>query len=202
MVLVVGLGNPGTRYRETPHNAGFWVCDRLADRHAFPAESTRYQGLFRRGRIAGRDVAVLKPQTYMNLSGQSVAEALRYLPVEPGELFVVLDDMDLPAGRLRIRPSGGHGGHNGLRSIIECLGTQAFPRVRIGVGRPAARRTPTDHLLSRVPEADRARFAELAARAADALELMLGQEGVAAAMNRYNGLPGFDEAEPEPGSAP
>jgi PTH1 family peptidyl-tRNA hydrolase len=195
MVLVVGLGNPGARYRDTPHNAGFWVCDLLAKRHALGGESTRFQALLRRGRIGGEDVSVLKPQTFMNLSGHSVAEALRYLPVELKDLIVVVDDMDLPAGRLRIRHQGGHGGHNGLRSIIECIGSKEFPRVRIGVGRPRGSRDPVDHLLSRLPEAARAQFAEVGERAADAVELMMAR-GVEAAMNRYNSLPGFEEQEP------
>ncbi len=194
MILVVGLGNPGARYRDTPHNAGFWVCDRLAERHALGADSTRFQALVRRGRLGGADVALLRPQTYMNLSGQSVAEALRYLPVELAGMLVVYDDMDLPAGRLRIRQKGGHGGHNGLRSIIECVGSQDFPRIRIGVGRPRGARDPVDHLLSRLPEALRGQFSEVVDRAADAVELVV-ERGVEAAMNRYNALPGFEEAE-------
>jgi PTH1 family peptidyl-tRNA hydrolase len=195
MVLVVGLGNPGTRYRDTPHNAGFWVCDRLTGRHSLPPGARRFHGLFTRGRICGRDVGVLKPLTYMNLSGQAVSDALRYLPVAAEDLIVVVDDMDLPAGRLRIRPAGGHGGHNGLRSIIEGLGRETFPRLRIGVGRPPGARTPTDHLLSRVAEQERARFAKLSEQATDAVEWML-EQGVESAMNRYNGQPGFDERKP------
>jgi PTH1 family peptidyl-tRNA hydrolase len=197
MRLVIGLGNPGKRYEDTPHNAGFWVCDRLAARAGSPPESTRFQGLFQRGRLGRHDVGLLRPQTFMNLSGHSVAEALRYLPVEPDEILVVFDEMDLPAGKLRIRPSGSHGGHNGLRSIIECIGRSDFPRVRVGVGRPRGKRSPTDHLLSKVPEAERARFAELAERAADAVECILDR-GVAAAMNEYNGMPGFEETPAAP----
>jgi PTH1 family peptidyl-tRNA hydrolase len=200
MRLVVGLGNPGTSYRDTPHNAGFWVCDRLAERHGFGAESRKYQGLFRRGRLRGEDVGLLKPQTYMNLSGDSVAEALRYLPVDSArlleDLVVVYDEMDIEAGRLRLRPSGGHGGHNGMRSVIERIGTDQFARVRVGVGRPAEGRDPTGHLLSKIPPAKRAAFLRSIERAADAVEAIL-TEGVDAAMNRFNGPPPPEEAEGE-----
>jgi PTH1 family peptidyl-tRNA hydrolase len=174
------------------------VCDRLAERHGFGAEAKKYQGLFRRGRIGAEDVGLLKPQTYMNLSGDSLAEALRYLPVEKDalerDLIVVYDEMDIEAGRLRLRPSGGHGGHNGMRSLIERIGTDRFPRVRIGVGRPPAGRDPTGHLLSKIPAAKREAFLKTIERAADAVEAILA-EGVAAAMNRFNGpLPDEDAA--------
>jgi PTH1 family peptidyl-tRNA hydrolase len=127
MHLVVGLGNPGSRYRDTPHNLGFWVCDRLAESHGFGDEVRKYQARFRRGRIGSEDVGLLWPQTYMNASGDSVAAAMRYLPTSAEQMIVVFDDMDLPLGRLRIRPSGGHGGHNGLRSIVDRLGF-GFPK--------------------------------------------------------------------------
>jgi PTH1 family peptidyl-tRNA hydrolase len=197
--LLVGLGNPGKRYRDTPHNAGFQVCDRFAEAHRFPPEEKKFQGLFRRGRAHGEDLGVLKPQTYMNRSGECVAEALRYLPVSREELIVVYDEIDLSAGRLRVRPAGGHGGHNGLRSVIEHLGGfQGFPRVRVGVGRPAERRDPTGHLLSRVRAEERERFEATVRIAVEALDVLLTL-GVAEAMNRYNGLPALaGEASADP----
>ena len=195
MRLIVGLGNPGDQYRLTPHNAGFWVCDRWSERHGLGGETQKFKGLLRRGRVRGGDVAVLKPQTYMNLSGESVAEALRYLPVELADIVVVYDEMDLPAGKLRIRPEGGHGGHNGMRSLIEHLGSQAFARIRVGVGRPHDKRSPTSHLLSRLGAAERERLEQTADRAADALDAILDQ-GVAGTMNHFNGLPAIGE-EPE-----
>jgi peptidyl-tRNA hydrolase, PTH1 family len=188
MLLFVGLGNPGHRYAETPHNAGFAVCDRLAAKHRFPAPTEKFQGLFTRGKIAGQDVGILKPQTFMNLSGQSVAAALRYLPVEPPELVVVFDEMDIPGGKLRLRRAGGHGGHNGLRSIIEQLGSSDFPRIRVGIGRPPAGHEPTGHLLSKVRADERERYAATIELAVDALEMVITQ-GFEAAMNRFNGLP-------------
>ena len=196
MRLIVGLGNPGEQYRLTPHNAGFWVCDRWSERHALGRETQKFKGMLRRGRVGGDDVAVLKPQTYMNLSGESVAEALRYLPVELSDLVVVYDEMDLPAGKLRLRPDGGHGGHNGMRSLIEHLGSQAFPRIRVGVGRPSGKRSPTHHLLSRVGGEERDRLEQTADRAADALDAILAK-GVAAAMNHFNGMPAIGEEETE-----
>jgi PTH1 family peptidyl-tRNA hydrolase len=121
----------------------------------------------------------------MNLSGSSVAEALRYLPVEPQDLIVVYDEMDIPAGALRLRKGGGHGGHNGMRSIIEALGTQDFPRIRVGIGRPEAERNATGHVLAK-PAAEQAQlFEDAIVRAAEALESIL-REGIDIAMNRYN----------------
>lgn len=185
MRLIVGLGNPGARYKDTVHNAGFRACDRFAERHRLGKPVTRFQGLFWRGRACNEDVGVLKPQTYMNESGRSLSEALRYLPAESGDVIVVYDEMDIPEGRLRIRKHGGHGGHNGVRSVIDHLGSGDFPRIRIGVGRPPGRREPTSHLLSRVRKSERQRFAETVDLAVDALDSILS-DGIDLAMNRYN----------------
>lgn len=187
MRLIVGLGNPGARYKYTPHNAGFQVCDRFAARHQLGREVEKFQGLFLRGRTAGEDVGVLKPQTYMNLSGQSVGEALRYLPAEPGDLIVVFDDIDIPVGRLRIRKLGGHGGHHGLRSIFEHLHTQDFPRIRVGVGRPRTGSDATRHVLGRLRGIRKEEFSATVDLAVDALDEIL-ERGINAAMNRFNVL--------------
>jgi PTH1 family peptidyl-tRNA hydrolase len=191
MRLIVGLGNPGPRYADTPHNAGFVVCDRFAAKHRLPAEVAKFQGLFTRGKVLGHDVGLLKPQTYMNLSGESVAAALRYLPVEPADMLVVFDEMDIPSGKLRLRKAGGHGGHNGLRSIVEHLGSSDFPRIRVGIGRPPAGREPTGHLLSKVGEDERKRYAATIERAVEALETAL-TDGFELAMTRFNGLPAVE----------
>src|SRR5262245_16046725 len=197
MRLFVGLGNPGPRYAETPHNAGFVVCDRFAAKHRFAGWNAKFQGEFTRGRALGEDIGLLKPQTYMNLSGESVAEALRYLPVEPGDVVVVFDEMDIPSGKLRLRKKGGHGGHNGLRSIIESLGASDFPRIRVGIGRPPEGWEPTGHLLSKVPNGERARFSATVDLAVEALEVALAQ-GFELAMNRFNALERIGgEAEPK-----
>ena len=194
MRLVVGLGNVGRRYRDTPHNVGFRVCDRLVERHHLGDPVQKFSGLFWRGRVAREDVGVLKPETYMNLSGESVSEAVRYLPLTAEDLLVVFDDMDLPRGRLRIRPSGGDGGHRGLRSVIEHLGTQRFPRIRIGVGRPPSGWRPTGFLLGRLGKEEREQLSEAVERAADAVETLL-ERGIEEAMNRYNPSPRNDEGE-------
>jgi peptidyl-tRNA hydrolase, PTH1 family len=187
MLLFVGLGNPGPRYAETPHNAGFVVCDRFAARHRFPAFATKFQGQFTRGKVGTADVALLKPQTYMNLSGDSVAEALRYLPVQTADLVVVYDEMDIPAGKLRLRRFGGSAGHNGMKSVIERIGSEDFPRIRIGVGRSAAGRDAVGHLLGKTPASERERFSATIELAVDALEAVVAT-GFEAAMNRFNGL--------------
>jgi PTH1 family peptidyl-tRNA hydrolase len=185
MRLVLGLGNPGKRYRDTPHNMGFRVCDRLAERHHMGKPVQKFQGDFFRGRFAGEDVGLLKPQTYMNHSGESVEEALRYLPAETEDLIVVFDDMDLPLGRLRIRPRGGDGGHRGLKSVIEHLGTKDFPRVRVGVGRPPEGWDPSGYLLGRAGQEFGEGLTDAVDRAADAVEGLISR-GIEAAMNEYN----------------
>lgn len=186
MRLVVGLGNPGSQYADTPHNAGFVVVDRFAAKHRLPAFAKKFDGLFARGQALGHDLGLLKPQTYMNLSGESVAQALRYLPIQPADLIVVFDEMDIPSGKLRLRKFGGHGGHNGLRSIIDAIGSNDFPRIRVGVGRPAGGREPTGHLLAKPPADERARLSALADLAVEALEVALTQ-GFEIAMSRFNG---------------
>ena len=198
MRLIVGLGNPGRRYRDTPHNAGFLVCDRFAERHHIGEESRKFQGRFRRGRYGSEDVALLKPETYMNLSGESVAEAVRYLPIESSDIILVFDDMDLPGGRIRVRPRGGSGGHHGIQSTIDHLGSQDFPRVRIGVGRPSQRRWNVGHLLGKVRRDDRKLFSDTIDLAVQALETIL-DEGTEEAMNRFNGVSLIDADEPKEG---
>jgi len=196
MLLIVGLGNPGPRYAETPHNAGFVVCDRFAAKHRFGAFASKFEGEFARGRALGADVGLLKPQTFMNLSGESVAAALRYLPVEPVDLIVVFDEMDIPSGKLRLRKKGGHGGHNGLRSIIESTGSSDFPRIRVGIGRPPEGWEPTGHLLSKVPNGEKARFSATVDLAVESLETII-EKGFEAAMNRFNALERIGAAEPD-----
>ncbi|HTO06695.1 MAG TPA: aminoacyl-tRNA hydrolase [Myxococcota bacterium] len=195
MRLFVGLGNPGARYEETPHNAGFVAIDRFARKHRLPAFAPRFSGEFARGKVLGEDVAVLKPQTFMNLSGESVGEARRYLPIEVSDVLVVFDEMDIPAGKLRLRKFGGHGGHNGLRSIIDALGSSDFPRLRIGIGRPRDGREATGHLLSKVHPDERARLSATIDLAVEALEVSL-REGFESAMNRYNGKDQLGAGEP------
>lgn len=191
MILVVGLGNPGPRYADTRHNVGFRVVAAFAKRHGIHGAPHECGGCFGRGTVVapGRpdlDVGVLQPEKFMNRSGEVVAEALKVFPVEDPEtgLIVVFDDVDLPFGRLRIRPSGGSAGHRGLANIIACLGTEAFARLRFGVDRAPGIDT-AEYVLQDFSESEEGELESLVAAAADALDVML-LEGTTPAMNRFN----------------
>jgi peptidyl-tRNA hydrolase, PTH1 family len=183
MKLVVGLGNPGRKYDGTRHNAGFDVLDLLAGRHRLEWESAPADALIAKWRSAS--VLLAKPLTFMNLSGHAIGDLLRFYKIDLPDLFVVVDDANLELGRLRARPSGSAGGHNGLKSIIEALGTEEFARLRVGVGRGDARRDLADHVLAKFDPDERIDVAEAVGRAADAAELFV-TEGIAAVMNRFN----------------
>jgi len=185
MKLVVGLGNPGRQYVGTRHNVGFEAVDLFARRHALAWEAAPrgIEALSAQWRIGGATIA--KPLTFMNLSGQAVVGLLQFFKIDLVDMLVIVDEVQLEAGRLRARPSGSAGGHNGLRSIIASLGTEAFPRLRIGVGRGDAQRDLADHVLSRVDPAERPAVDEAVARAADAAELFVA-EGILAVMNTFN----------------
>lgn len=190
MKLIVGLGNPGPEYAETRHNVGFRVVACLADRHGIAlARERKLAAVIGRGRVAGEEVALLEPQTFMNLSGKAVLAALDALPaLDPSsDLVVVYDDLDLPFGRLRIRPGGGAGGHNGLGDIQDRLRRNDFPRLRVGIGRPPPGVDPVDHVLAPFDAAERAALGPLLALASDAIEAIL-RDGVTVAMNRFNAL--------------
>ncbi len=183
-LLVAGLGNPGRGYERTRHNIGFLVADELARRHDGSFRS-KFNGQLAEMRLDGLRVALLKPETYMNVSGKSVAAARKFFKADPGDLLVVHDDVDLATGRLQARLGGGLAGHNGLRSIAAGLGTQDFLRLRIGVGRPERGdpRPVADYVLSEFePEVD---VDALVSRAADAVEA-LARDGLEAAQSRYN----------------
>lgn len=195
MKLIAGLGNPGETYANTPHNVGFDVVDLLAQRlEAGWKNSSGFHARVARATHAGEAVLLAKPQTFMNLSGTSVAPLLRYYGGAPADLTVVLDDADLPLGRLRIRASGGSGGHRGLASIIEALGTEAFPRIRLGVGREA-RGDLVGHVLGKFDGTRQTVVRAMVEAAADAVQC-LTENGLNEAMNRYNGW-SAEEAQPE-----
>lgn len=188
MKLIVGLGNPGDEYRGTRHNVGFEVVDRLASRHGGGWEAAKVDGIIARCRIGSDPVMLLKPLTYMNLSGDAVQGLAHYFRIDAPDILIVADDVNLPLGRLRARKSGTEGGHNGLRSVILRLGTIDVPRLRVGVGRGDARRELADHVLSRF-DADEIPGIEAAiARAADAAEAFV-TDGIDVVMNRFNRAP-------------
>jgi peptidyl-tRNA hydrolase, PTH1 family len=197
MKVIVGLGNPGGSYAKSRHNVGFRVVDELADRHGMRFSRREYKSQLAEGRIGERDVLLLKPQTYMNLTGEAVQRARRDLRLEPQEFLVVYDDLDLGIGRVRVGASGGAGGHHGVESIIAALGSKAFPRIRIGIGRPGSKDANVDYLLDAMTKEESATLAESIGRAADAAEVALC-DGVGLAMNRFNVRPGPQAAKPAP----
>jgi PTH1 family peptidyl-tRNA hydrolase len=185
MKLVVGLGNPGRKYAQTRHNVGFDVVDELVERHglAWEAAPRGIDALVARWRV--RETVVAKPLTFMNLSGPAIVGLLQFYKIELPDTIVLVDDVNLELGRLRARAHGSAGGHNGLKSIIDALGSTAFSRLRVGVGRGDARRDLADHVLARFDPEERTIVAEAVGRAADAAELFL-TEGIAPVMNRFN----------------
>ena len=185
MIIVVGLGNPGRRYQGTRHNIGFAVADEVARRRQAVFDSGRGDTLTARVGRGPDAVLVVKPLTMMNLSGEAVAAVAGFYKVDPAAILVAADDVNLPLGRLRLRARGSAGGHNGFKSIIGCLGTEDFPRLRVGVGRGDPRRDLADHVLARFDDDERNEVEQAIARAADAVETFLA-EGIEAAMNRHN----------------
>lgn len=185
--LVVGLGNPGSKYERSRHNVGFVALDAVREELGIPAFREKFSGAFTRGDALGAAVALLKPMTFMNLSGQSVQAAMAFLKIEPADVLVLHDELDLAFADVRIKAGGGHAGHNGLRSLIEQIGSPDFVRIRIGVGRPAPgfRGEVADYVLSSFEPSERAELPEVVARAAFAVRMTLTL-GVQAAMNRVN----------------
>jgi PTH1 family peptidyl-tRNA hydrolase len=185
MKLVVGLGNPGAKYDGTRHNVGFAAVDVLAKRHGVAWEAAPRGAEALIGRWRSADVVLAKPLTFMNLSGTAIVGLLQFYKIELPDLLVVVDEVQLETGRIRVRPEGSAGGHNGLKSIVASLGSLQFPRLRIGVGRGDNRRDLADHVLARFDPAERDVIEDSVARAADAVEAFVG-DGIEAAMNRFN----------------
>jgi len=185
MKLIVGLGNPGSRYRGTRHNVGWEVLDRLARKHGIAIEEDTGWAEVGRGAIGPHRVALARPMTYVNASGTAVVDLKRRYRVKAADLFLIVDDLDLPLGRLRLRPKGTAGGHNGLRSVIEALGTDSFPRMRVGIGRPPGKADAADHVLARFSAEERQMLNDALDRAVEALEVAI-VDGMDVAMNRFN----------------
>lgn len=184
MLAVVGLGNPGAQYQQTRHNVGFMALDLLSRRLDLPFSRNRCRAIVAEGYYQGQRLALLKPQTFMNLSGLSLMEALNWYKLEPAQMLVISDDVDLPPGTLRIRPHGGAGTHNGWRSILKETGSDRFPRIRIGVGAPPEHWDLADWVLSGFHE-DGEAVQQSIQLAAEAAECFI-HHGIDLAMNRYN----------------
>jgi len=184
--IVVGLGNPGDKYENTRHNAGFLVMDELARRGNFSIQKVKHKALTNTAVIGGQGVLVMKPTTYMNLSGEAVGDAARFYKIPADHVLVVSDDTDLPVGKLRIRKNGSAGGHNGLKSIIQHLGTDQFPRLKVGVGgKPHPDYDMADWVLGKLQGEDKKTMDAAVKRAADAIECLL-KDGADKAMNKFN----------------
>lgn len=185
MYIIVGLGNPGKQYEHTRHNVGFEVIDRLAEKHDISMTERKHRAFCGKGLIGGRKAMLVKPQTFMNLSGESVKSAVDFYQIGTDELIVVYDDVSLSPGQLRIRRAGSAGGHNGVKNIIAQLGTQEFPRVKVGVGEKPERMDLADYVLSHFSKGEWEMMEEAFKEAADAVEVMIA-DGADAAMNRFN----------------
>ena len=194
MRLVVGLGNPGREYDDTRHNVGFRVVDKVADRAAIGVDEKKFRARVGRGRLAGDAIMLMKPQTYMNVSGESVGPALGFYKLTTEDVIVLHDDLDIAPGRLKLKRGGGHGGHNGLRSLIKHLPDDRFMRIRIGIGRPPPQWDPADYVLSKFRSDEWSAIDEALAKAADAVEAIC-QDGIQKAMAIYNQDPEKSDAK-------
>jgi PTH1 family peptidyl-tRNA hydrolase len=182
--LIVGLGNPGPRYAHNRHNVGYQVVERLAKRHQLTFARVMFKAHVTTGHIAGERIVLARPLTFMNLSGQAVRPLLRWYHMDLSELLVIHDDLDLPLGRIRLRSGGGSGGHKGMRSIIQSLGSEEFPRLRIGIGRPV-RGEPQDYVLKDFTVEQLVTMEQAFERAAAAAECFVNT-GIVAAMGEFN----------------
>ncbi len=194
--LIAGLGNPEKKYEQTRHNAGFNAIDRLADELGVSISEKKFKGLTASVIRNGKKLLLLKPLTYMNLSGESLAEAANYFGIEPDHIIVLFDDINFPCGRMRIRKKGSAGGHNGIKSIISCIKSEEFPRVRIGVGDKRPQMDLAAHVLGRFEAQDRETMEKVFKKAADAVFCIM-DKGVTEAMNEYNGLDLAPQKEPD-----
>lgn len=189
MKVIVGLGNPGPKYALTKHNVGFWVIDGLSQRLNIPVQKEKFQSVIGEGRVGQEKVLLCKPLTYMNLSGEAVRAIVSYYSelTPEQDIIIVYDDMDFLPGQLRLRVTGSAGGHNGMKSVIQHLGTESFPRIRVGIGRPPQSKTVVDHVLSPFARDDVTLVQDAVQRAVEAIEYAV-TNGFPMAMNRYNAM--------------
>ncbi|ASF37677.1 aminoacyl-tRNA hydrolase [Halobacillus halophilus] len=175
MKCIVGLGNPGKKYAKTRHNIGFMILDELVKQNHWSLEQTKFRGIYTTEHVNGEKILLLKPQTFMNLSGESLVQFMNFFDLEADDILVVYDDLDLPPGKIRLRKKGGHGGHNGIRNIIDHLGTKEFNRLRVGVGRPDGPVSVVDYVLGTFTKQEQAPVADSIDAAVKACEAWMTQ---------------------------
>lgn len=185
MYLIVGLGNPENEYAHTRHNMGFDAINEVAEKNNINITKSKFKGLYETGIIQGKKVILLKPQTYMNLSGESVKPYVDFYKIEKENILVIYDDMDIEPGKIKIRKKGSSGGHNGMKSIIQMVGTEDFPRIRIGIGRPEHNGDEINHVIGAIPEEQIPLLDEGTEKAKDAVIEIL-KNGIDIAMNKFN----------------
>lgn len=191
MKIIAGLGNPTSKYEGTRHNVGFMAIDKIAQKYGISIDTKKHKALVGKGIIAGQKVILAKPQTFMNLSGDSIQQIAAYYKVEPEDILIIFDDISLDVGRIRIRKKGSAGGHNGMKSIIACLNSSDFPRIKIGVGDKKPGQDLAAYVLGNIPKVDRELMDEAILKAEDAVELIVAGE-IEQAMNLYNKKPSKD----------
>ncbi len=185
MKLIAGLGNPGKQYEDTRHNVGFKVIDKLCEKWGLTLNKTKFNGLYAKEMINGKKVILLKPLTYMNLSGEAISPLMDYYKIPAENLLVIYDELDLPVGKIRLRFKGSAGGHNGLKSIIKHIGTEEFKRIRIGISRPPEGRSVVDHVLGKFTQEEQPVINEMIEKSADAAAMWL-EKPFLEVMNMYN----------------
>ena len=185
MYLIVGLGNPENEYANTRHNMGFDTINEIAKRNNITITKSKFKGLYETAIIQGKKVILLKPQTYMNLSGESIKEVVNFYNIEPKEIIVIYDDIDIEKGKIKLRKKGGAGSHNGMKSVVEELNTTDFVRIRVGIGQPEFKSDMINYVIGKVPEDEQKILKEGTHKAAEAVEEIL-KNGIDIAMNKFN----------------
>ena len=185
MYLIIGLGNPEEEYSKTRHNMGFNAINKIADQYGIKVNKSKFQGLYESAIIEGKKVMLIKPQTYMNLSGECIKQFVDFYKIPNEDILVIYDDMDIEPGKIKIRKKGGAGGHNGMKSIIQMLGTEEFPRIRIGIGRPEHNGDEINYVIGAIPGEEIPKLEEGVEKAKDAVIEIL-KNGIDSAMNKLN----------------
>lgn len=200
MYIVAGLGNPGKKYEDTRHNMGFSAIDALAEKYGINVNKIKFRALVGEGRIAGQKVLLVKPQTYMNLSGESVREIMDFYKADPRELIVIYDDIDIPAGTIRLRKKGSAGTHNGMRNILQHIKTEEFPRIRVGIG-PSSGKTENliNYVIGGISRSEKELLSGSAVKAAESAACII-EKGIEKAMNEYNVRPKKEKKKADAGA--